>query len=191
MSEFEEFFPFEGPLKVNKPNRKSTLGKPRFHRAKSTSREFDKPVDLENEPVPGSHDYRCLLVSSTAPFRNTPGFASYKRTGTPCGMVKQEAEKAWKIAREEAKELVERIMSHHPTDDDYVAEALTGVAEIARGPNPVRERLAAYQTLLKHCKAPLTTKQELTINTAESWLASLDAEPAEVITIPGDVAKGE
>lgn len=186
---FDEYYPFEGPEKPKKPNRRSVTGKPLFNRKKSCNREHNKPVDLENEKVPGRHDYRCLLESKTVPFRNKPGFPNYINTGIPCGMRREEAQQAWAKAREEAKEIVELIMSVYPTDDELVKEALTGVAEIARGPNPIRERLAAYQTILKHCKAPLTTKQELTINTAESWLASLEATPVEVIAIPGDVAK--
>lgn len=172
---FDEYFPFEGPEKPKKPNRRSSTGKPRFHRAKSTDRVYDKPVDLDNEARPGTHEYRCLVVSRTAQFRNHPGFPNYRKTGTPCGMSRDEAREKWAVARQEAKDFVEILMSQNLiSDSEYSRECLEGIMEIARGPmTSTRDRLSAYSIVLKACKAAPAAEQKLTISSAESWLSQV------------------
>jgi hypothetical protein len=99
-------FPYKKPGRwwdVGKYARQGT------QRKKSTRRVFDV---IKPDKVPGQRAFRSMREQHLAQFRNKPGFASWKRTRTPDGMNREQADKAWKVARKEAIALLPHVLNY-------------------------------------------------------------------------------
>lgn len=97
------------------------------------------------------------------------------RLGIPDGMRRAEAEEAWAVAREKArKDMVnlKRAGIIDPTEE-RAEEAMLATLQIMHGPMNQAIRLQAAHQVLEWTKGKPTSRSEVTVNAAETWLASL------------------
>lgn len=99
------------------------------------------------------------------------------RYGIPDGMRRPEAEAEWNFARMYAKE-VTRIMSEENLlpEDPKVEQAFTAAVEVLTAPNNQTVKLQAARLILDFCKAKPVAKSEVTVKSAEDWLAQVTAD---------------
>ena len=103
------------------------------------------------------------------------------RKGVFDGYTKATAEVAWKKAREEAKAIMKHLkengMVDTPAEGDKYAqfadEALEAAITIVRTPMNEQQRLAAARLVLDFTKSKPVAKNEVTVKTAEDWLANV------------------
>lgn len=133
---------------------------------------------------------------STGPkpkFTEVPGYAEWisrrltelravlppaSRMGVPDGMRKAEAEKLWELARQRAKKDIENMKKTGvlDTSDDRAEAALQATLEVMHSPMNQQMKLAAARQVLEWTKAKPAAKTDLTVNTAEAWLAEIAKE---------------
>ena len=91
-----------------------------------------------------------------------------KRMGYLMGWVKRKVKKD-----------MENIQKVHPDLDEMAKEALEGALGVLRGPNSQQVKLSAAKLLLEFTKSKPVAKSEVSVNAAESWLASLGKEESD------------
>lgn len=106
--------------------------------------------------------------------KNTVG----RKVGQPDGMLIEQAEEAWAIARAKAKEDMANIKKVMDIGDERAEEALLATIEVMRSPMNQATKLQAARQVLEWTKAKPANKSEVTVNAAEAWLASI-AEDAK------------
>ena len=127
--------------------------------------------------VPGFREWRMMRSKEIQNLtgRQAPLERQGARHLTPRGL-----KRCWTIARRRAKEDMEKIKK--VVDLDSAAEeALETTLVIMRAPGKKELQLKAARQILDFTKAKPVAKSEVTINTAEDWLASLteDKSPNE------------
>ena len=100
---------------------------------------------------------------------------SKSRKGIPDGMRREEAEEAWALARQKAKEDMANLKKAGIMDasDERAEEAMVATLEVMRSPMNQQTQLQAARQVLEWTKAKPASKSEMTVNAAEAWLASL------------------
>lgn len=105
------------------------------------------------------------------------------KRGRPKGLPDGIGKKAYdaQVAAEapNIKLIVERIMADNdlnPIEDKYAVEALETAVTIMRVESANRDKLAAAKLVLEYTKAKPSTKADITLNTAESFLESVLAQ---------------
>lgn len=103
--------------------------------------------------------------------RKNPG----RPMGVPDGMTKVEADAIRAEVQAEARKVVAIMTEHNPElkDDELAQEALQTAVELMRFPGGAQHRIAAAKLVLEYTKQKPAAKNELTINKAEEFLASL------------------
>lgn len=156
-----------------------------------------KRVKTKRTLRPGFIDKSSKVSSGRKAYENIPGYTEWlsrraleleavhpdpKRCspmGIPHGMKKAEAMKAWELARQLADRDIKRMKDAGILDDaDTQAEAaMRATLEVMHSPMDQKMKLAAARQVLEWTKAKPAAKTEMTVNTAEAWLASLADEP--------------
>ena len=99
-----------------------------------------------------------------------------KKPGTPYGMRWADAEPLWEIAREKAKVHMANIKKVMPVEDERAEKAMIATLEVLESPMNQTTKLQAARQVLEWTKAKPASKQEVTVNAAEAWLASIAEE---------------
>lgn len=99
-----------------------------------------------------------------------------KCLGLRKGGNKQDVLWEWKVVKEQVKRDMAIIKSAGIVLDDAAEEALGMTLELMRGPGDGKLKLAAARQVLEWTKAKPAAKSEVTVNSAEAWLASLEEE---------------
>lgn len=129
--------------------------------------------------VPGYAEWLSLRSRQFVPMRTSLGFKPWGRMGVPDGMRREEADVIWAEARRRARIDMENIKAKEPDIlDERAEEALIATLEVMRSPLNQDMKLKAAKQVLEWTKAKPAAKTEMTVNTAEQWLASL-AEPEQ------------
>jgi hypothetical protein len=108
--------------------------------------------------------------------------------GVPWGMRRAQVKRFQKQARLEATLSMKKLTKAGVLTDDTAPEAreaLHTALEVMRMPGDPKSKLAAARLVLDFTKAKPASKSEVTINTAEEWLAQV-TEVNEQITYVGD-----
>lgn len=169
------FVAFEGTPKIPKRVRVKTPGSRPGQKKALGNRDYTKQPSRENERIPGSHDYFCLRKTQiVSQFFNHPGFPSNSRAGVPDGMTKAQANEIWDRAREQARKDMEIIKTVFPTTDAIVEEATMMLLTNLRGPTDDSIKLSSAKVLLEFYKEKPKSKRDVTVNTFESWVESLE-----------------
>lgn len=140
-------------------------------RKKQTKRIYDKKPDISDEL--GMWSYASSRESRLVVFRNQPGFPQMSRAAIPDGMSRAESKKMWEVAKQRAKNDLEKIMAVLPDTDEMIQEALLTTLEVMRSPQNIEYRLRAARQLLDFLKAKPVAKTEVTVETAEGFLSSI------------------
>lgn len=96
-----------------------------------------------------------------------------RQFGTPQGMTKKQADAMWVIAKRKAKKDMENIKKSGIVLSEAAEEALTETLEIMRSKLDQKTRLTAAKLILDFTMAKPAAKQDVTISSAEKWLADL------------------
>jgi pyruvate/2-oxoacid:ferredoxin oxidoreductase alpha subunit len=99
-----------------------------------------------------------------------------KKPGTPHGMRWHEAQPLWEIAKQKAKVHMANIKKVIPLEDERAEKALLATLEVLESPMNQTTKLAAARQVLEWTRAKPASKQEVTVNAAEAWLASIAEE---------------
>lgn len=134
--------------------------------------------------MPGYLQWRSLRQQQRQDFlKGRPG----GRLGVPDGFSKEKAiphiEKAKARAKQDLKLLMDKDLLNN--DDAIAVEATQVLLEEMRMPGDRRLRQSAAFKLLEFYKVKPVSKQEVTVQTAESWLASLVEDEKPAITDQG------
>lgn len=125
--------------------------------------------------IPGYREWLCNRKRVAQEY-----FVKKKKTrfGVPDGMRRAEADRLRAIAREQVKKDMANLKAAGVLDvnDQRAEEAMTATLEVLRDPGSQQMKLAAAKQVLEWTKAKPATKQDVTINAAEQWLASLADE---------------
>lgn len=113
--------------------------------------------------------------------------ATAGKQGRPKGLPDGMGAKAFAAHKAEIEATTKIIMGKlvkdnelNPTDDAYAIEALETAVNVMRMQGDVRNKLGAAKLVLEYTKAKPSTKSEVTVNTAEDFLAKvLEDEQAE------------
>jgi hypothetical protein len=97
------------------------------------------------------------------------------RSGQPDGVTKKQSDEAWAKAREEAERILNTMVEQGMTTEEELGnEALKfAIAVVRNDTQPLREKLSAAKLVLEYTKAKPMSKQEVTVNKAEDFLAAL------------------
>jgi hypothetical protein len=103
------------------------------------------------------------------------------RLGVPDGMRKAQADAEWQKAGVLADRFIEIMKENEElpevvipgSEAEMAQEALKEAFRIAVGPQGVKDRIAAINTVLNFTKAKPESKSKLTVNKAEEWLAEI------------------
>lgn len=95
------------------------------------------------------------------------------KPGQAKGLLKEEAEEAWKIAKEKAEIHMANIKKVINVEDERAEKAMLATLEILESPMNQQLRLAAARQILEWTRAKPAAKSEVTVNAAEAWLASI------------------
>lgn len=105
------------------------------------------------------------------------------RKGVWDGFTKETAKPVWEQAQREAKAIVkflkENDMVDTPKDDKYASfadEALEAAITVVRTPANEQVKIAAARLVLDFTRSKPAAKNEVTVNKAEDWLASVMAD---------------
>lgn len=109
------------------------------------------------------------------------GLINPYRKGVFDGYTKATAEVAWKQARQEAKLIMKHMKENGMVDTpapgdkyaEFAEEALEAAITIVRTPMNEQQRLAAARLVLDFTKSKPVAKNEVTVKTAEDWLANV------------------
>ena len=109
------------------------------------------------------------------------GLINPYRKGVFDGYTKATAEIAWKKARQEAKVIMKHMKENGMVDTpapgdkyaEFAEEALEAAITIVRTPMNEQQRLAAARLILDFTKSKPVAKNEVTVKTAEDWLANV------------------
>jgi hypothetical protein len=107
----------------------------------------------------------------------------FLRTGVPTGMTKATAAPLWAEARLKADRFIQKMKDEElipaivvPDSDEARAEAaIKEVFILAVGPGNSQTKIAAARTVLEWTRAKPASKQNITLETPEQWLASIAA----------------
>ncbi len=101
--------------------------------------------------------------------------AQGRALGTPAGMTKKKADALWAVARRKAK--IDMANIKKSMDLPAAAEeALTSALEVMRSPMTQTMKLSAAKLVLDFTMAKPAAKSDVTIASAELWLAGLANE---------------
>jgi hypothetical protein len=99
------------------------------------------------------------------------------RTGIPHAMRRDEAEAEWAFARMYAKEVTKIMVDEKLIPEDpKVEKAFTAAVEVLESPMSQAVKLQAARLILDFCKAKPVAKSEVTVKSAEDWLAQVTAD---------------
>jgi hypothetical protein len=99
------------------------------------------------------------------------------RTGIPHAMRRDEAEAEWAFARMYAKEVTKIMVDEKMLPEDpKVEKAFTAAVEVLESPMSQAIKLQAARLILDFCKAKPVAKSEVTVKSAEDWLAQVTAD---------------
>jgi hypothetical protein len=126
-------------------------------------------------------DYRKRMersIKRQMKARRADATKSWSRRGTFDGMTREESRIAREVARESVKATMAQLIDKGVIDgDDKKAnEALEAALQVMREPTQQNLKLQAAKIVLDFTKAKPTSKQEVTVKTAEDWLASVVAD---------------
>jgi hypothetical protein len=93
--------------------------------------------------------------------------------GQPDGWRKEDWEIEKAKIKAETKEIVKIMTEKLKIEDQYAVEALETAVEIMRSPLTARDRLGAAKLVLDFTKEKPSTKQEVTVQRAEDFLAAI------------------
>jgi flagellum-specific peptidoglycan hydrolase FlgJ len=102
----------------------------------------------------------------------TPGLPDNRRFAED-GYTKSTSKRLWTIARKKAMSDLENIKKVAPPENEAAEEALLTALTVMRAPGDSRNKLAAAKLVLEFTKAKPQAKSEVTLKSAENWLASL------------------
>lgn len=169
------------PKRQNKnPRKKATTdhNKPKSARRYPKMSE-DHPTHRKSREIPGYHAWwkeRCRQIQQ---FFNKPGGPVRRRFGIPDGMRREDVAAAWDEARRRARMDMENIKTVMPNLDDAASEALENTLTIMRSPMNQDMQLKAARQVLEWTMAKPASKQEMKIDAAEAWLASIADDAAK------------
>jgi hypothetical protein len=105
------------------------------------------------------------------------GVRTGRQVGQPDGMRYDEAEREWAFARMYANE-VTKIMKEEGIipEDPKVEAAFRAAIEVLESPMSQAIKLQASRLILDFCKAKPVAKSEVTVKSAEDWLAQVTAD---------------
>jgi hypothetical protein len=99
------------------------------------------------------------------------------RTGIPHGMRRPEAEAEWNFARMYAEEVTKIMVEEKILPEDPKVElAFKAAVEVLESPMTQTVKLQAARLILDFCKAKPVAKSEVTVKSAEDWLAQVTAD---------------
>lgn len=102
------------------------------------------------------------------------------RCGVPDGMRKEEALEKWAVAKESAKQTMADLKDAGAlTADEKANEALETAITLMRSPMKQETRLAAARLVLDFTRSKPASKQDISVNKAEEWLAAVAASNDE------------
>lgn len=126
-----------------------------------------------------------VLAKRQAIIDAKPKSERHSRVGVPNGMRRPHAKRLWGVARKQAKRFI-KIMEDNGelekvvipgSDADMAKRALAEAFTLAVGPNTeVKTKIAALKVVLDFTKEKPVSKQKLTLDKSEEWLAALEAE---------------
>jgi ketopantoate hydroxymethyltransferase len=92
-------------------------------------------------------------------------------------MRRDEAEAEWAFARMYAKEVTKIMVDEKMLPEDpKVEKAFTAAVEVLESPMSQAIKLQAARLILDFCKAKPVAKSEVTVKSAEDWLAQVTAD---------------
>lgn len=162
---------------VTKPKRKSYLDDPTQTKRGPRKRPVPHPSVLARRSAASKKAWETSREKRMAWHKANPGATS--RAGIPDGMRKADAMKAWDEARASAKETIKIMVEKKiiDGDDEKANEALETCITIMRGPSThLPLKLTAAKTVLEWTRAKPASKQEVSIQKAEDWLAMVTAD---------------
>lgn len=128
----------------------------------------------------GGENWNNIRYTSRYQFSCYPGFHDSRRA--PPGYCRSEINALRAEAKEKAQKDMAKIIKNYPDVEDIAHEATLVTLEVMRAsPNP-EIRLKAAKQLLEYYKQKPVTKSDVTVATAEAWLASLDDHEDEIET---------
>lgn len=156
----------------NAGKRKKTKHQATFKNSPKGVHKLGKSAWDDKMTIPG---YREWLIGRRRVVEKLFLTKPKTRKGVPDGMRREEAEQMWIEARKKAKEDMAKLEKAGLIDpaDEQASEAMQATLEVMRSPMNQQIRLQAARQVLEWTKAKPASKQEMTINAAEAWLASL------------------
>jgi hypothetical protein len=160
----------------------------RKHRKKSPPRkktELKRPeVSLRMKRLWADPTWRAAGLERLAKVSRESAAKGQRRFGVYDGMRRAEAEVINQKAAVKAKEIVAKMKTKGIVDEDIdprAEQALTAAVQVLETPTNQQTKLAAARLLLDFLKSKPTSKQEVTVNAAEQWLAAIaeDNDPKE------------
>jgi hypothetical protein len=97
-------------------------------------------------------------------------------------MRKDEADRATARAADRAQQIVSKMKDKgviEPDLDARAEKALTAAIEVLETPVNQQTKLAAARLVLDFTKSKPTSKQEVTVNAAEAWLAAVAGDDGD------------
>jgi hypothetical protein len=145
------------------------------------------PAGREPPPeIPGHAEWVAMRKAQMGPFQTNAfraliGLPPKTRLGVPDGMRVEEAQEAWRRAKELATKDIENMKATGVLDpnDARAEEAMEATLEVMRGPMNQQTKLAAARQVLEWTKAKPAAKTEMTVNAAEAWLSEIAKEAEE------------
>lgn len=138
-------------------------------------------------------EWRAALLAKRRTTKGTKRSPDATLLGIPKGMCREQAKWFWRQAKFEATLTMNKledagvIPAEDKADDDVTAarNALHYALTVMRGPVDQKVGLQAAGLVLNFTKAKPASKQELTINKAEEWLAAVTADNGQSDTDEG------
>jgi hypothetical protein len=135
------------------------------------------PLVKKRSSIPGYREWLRRRMWQINQFLNKPGASQRRCNNTPKGLRREDVEMFGAYAREKAKiDMANMEAAGLLPDDEIATQATQATLEIMHNPMNQDMRLKAARQLLEWYKAKPQSKSEVTVNTAEAWLASLAEE---------------
>jgi hypothetical protein len=160
--------------KKKKRKKRDTYLDPTQHVHGPRKRPVPHPTVLAKRRIAGRKAWEAAQEKRNAWYAANPGGTS--RAGVPDGWRKADAIRATEEARVSAQETIKIMVEKNLlTDDEKANEALETAIALMRGPG-LQYKLAAARTVLEYTKAKPASKQDISIQKAEDWLALVTAD---------------
>lgn len=167
------------PKKARKPLATS----PRCYKSPELQKRMGAKASAALKKCWADPEWVAALMAKRKAVMPTPGNLPrrYTRFGVPNGMRKDQAKRFWRQSKFEATLTVKKLEKAGILDDtdDMAKEALRYSLTVMRGPVNQPIGLAAAKQVLEWTKAKPATKQEVTLNKAEEWLAAITEDNAK------------